>query len=61
MVGVALKDPQPSHTRVLVIGGGPAGSYCASVLARDDIEVTVLEASRFPRYVYFNLPDMLTN
>ncbi|KAF9032162.1 FAD/NAD(P)-binding domain-containing protein [Hymenopellis radicata] len=47
---VQAPAPLPSHTRVLVIGGGPAGSYCASVLARDDIEVTVLEASRFPRY-----------
>ncbi|KAF7362166.1 hypothetical protein MVEN_00562700 [Mycena venus] len=30
--------------------GGPAGSYAASVLAREGISVTVLEASKFPRY-----------
>ncbi|KAJ7072617.1 FAD binding domain-containing protein [Mycena amicta] len=40
----------PKHARVLIIGGGPAGSYAASVLAREGISVTVLEADRFPRY-----------
>ncbi|KZV90643.1 FAD/NAD(P)-binding domain-containing protein [Exidia glandulosa HHB12029] len=40
----------PTKTTVLVIGGGPAGSYAASVLARHNIEVTVLEAAKFPRY-----------
>ncbi|KAJ2923818.1 hypothetical protein H1R20_g13275, partial [Candolleomyces eurysporus] len=37
-------------TKVLVIGGGPGGSYAASVLAREGIEVTLLEATKFPRY-----------
>ncbi|MDP3705099.1 MAG: NAD(P)/FAD-dependent oxidoreductase [Legionellaceae bacterium] len=38
------------HTRVLIIGGGPAGSIAASLLARENIEVTILEKSKFPRY-----------
>ncbi|KAJ7287278.1 FAD binding domain-containing protein [Mycena rebaudengoi] len=40
----------PQHSQVLVIGGGPAGSYSASVLAREGISVTILEAAKFPRY-----------
>lgn len=43
------KSLQPSHTTVLVIGGGPGGSYSASVLAREKIDVTVVEAAQFPR------------
>ena len=31
-------------------GGGPAGSYAASALAREGFEVTVVEAAKFPRY-----------
>ncbi|KAF8147454.1 hypothetical protein K438DRAFT_2090254 [Mycena galopus ATCC 62051] len=41
----------PSHTRVLVVGGGPGGSYAAAVLARDGIDVVLLEASRFPSMI----------
>ncbi|KAF8155547.1 hypothetical protein B0H34DRAFT_713738 [Crassisporium funariophilum] len=40
----------PAKTKVLVVGGGPAGSYAASVLARRNIDVTILEAAKFPRY-----------
>lgn len=34
---------------VLVIGGGPAGSTCGSLLARRGYGVTVLEQAKFPR------------
>jgi 2-polyprenyl-6-methoxyphenol hydroxylase-like FAD-dependent oxidoreductase len=47
----------PSQCTVLVIGGGPAGSYCASALAREGIETVLLEAEKFPRSV----PDILRN
>lgn len=37
-------------TRILVVGGGPAGSTAAGLLARQGFEVTLLERDRFPRY-----------
>ncbi|KAK0226141.1 FAD binding domain-containing protein [Armillaria fumosa] len=40
----------PKHVDVLVIGGGPGGSYAAATLAREGLEVAVFEASKFPRY-----------
>lgn len=39
----------PETCAVLVIGGGPGGSYAASVLAREGIDVVLLEADVFPR------------
>lgn len=45
----------PEETTVLVVGGGPAGSYSACALAREGINTVVLEADIFPRYVYWNL------
>ncbi|KAJ5659678.1 FAD/NAD(P)-binding domain-containing protein [Penicillium longicatenatum] len=40
----------PEQTSVLVVGGGPAGSYAAAVLAREGINTVLLEADLFPRY-----------
>lgn len=40
----------PKATRVLIIGGGPAGATAASFLARDGIAVTLIEREVFPRY-----------
>ncbi|KAG1850803.1 putative halogenase [Suillus subalutaceus] len=40
----------PTSTQILVVGGGPAGSYAAAALAREGFEVTLLEAVKFPRY-----------
>ncbi|KAH8585720.1 non-heme halogenase [Bisporella sp. PMI_857] len=38
----------PTETTVLVVGGGPGGSYAASALAREGINVCLLEAEVFP-------------
>ncbi|PWY66753.1 FAD/NAD(P)-binding domain-containing protein [Aspergillus heteromorphus CBS 117.55] len=40
----------PANCTVLVVGGGPAGSYTASVLAREGIDTVLLESEAFPRY-----------
>ncbi|MEU6223672.1 NAD(P)/FAD-dependent oxidoreductase [Streptomyces sp. NPDC047042] len=37
-------------TQILVIGGGPAGSTAAGLLAKEGFEVTLLERDKFPRY-----------
>lgn len=42
--------PPSVRTRVLILGGGPAGSTAASLLARDGIGVTLIEREVFPRY-----------
>ena len=39
----------PTETTVLVIGGGPGGSYTASALVREGVSCVVLEADKFPR------------
>jgi len=38
------------QTDVLVIGGGPAGSTAATLLAKEGLQVLVVERERFPRY-----------
>ena len=39
----------PASCTVLVVGGGPGGSYTAAPLAREGIDVVLLEADKFPR------------
>ncbi|KAF5387396.1 hypothetical protein D9757_005783 [Collybiopsis confluens] len=40
----------PEKSTVLVIGGGPGGSYAAAALVREGHQVVVLEAAKHPRY-----------
>lgn len=40
----------PNKTKVLVIGGGPAGAMSGILLAREGVDVTVCERDKFPRY-----------
>ena len=40
----------PSETDVIVIGGGPAGSTCSTLLAQQGVRVQLFERERFPRF-----------
>jgi flavin-dependent dehydrogenase len=42
--------PRATRPHVLVIGGGPAGSTAAAVLAANGASVTLVEKERFPRH-----------
>src|ERR1700743_1382918 len=42
--------PIPEKTTVLVVGGGPGGSYGATALAREGVDVVLLEGDKHPRY-----------
>ena len=40
----------PEKCTVLVVGGGPGGSYAAAALAREGVDTVLLEAVPFHRY-----------
>lgn len=42
----------PQSCTVLVAGGGPGGSYTAAALAREGVDVVLLEADSHPRYEF---------
>lgn len=46
----ALSGPAGNHCDVLVIGGGPAGSTAATLLAQKGHRVTLLEKAHHPRF-----------
>src|ERR1043166_5170141 len=47
----ATSRPVPAKADVVVIGGGPAGSTAANLLAQKGYEVVLLDKARHPRLV----------
>ncbi|HEX9359474.1 MAG TPA: tryptophan 7-halogenase [Streptosporangiaceae bacterium] len=45
-----MHSASPEELDVLVIGGGPAGSTLAALVAMQGHRVLILEKERFPRY-----------
>ncbi len=43
-------DRLPQHCEVAVVGGGPSGACAAHTLARDGVDVVLLERDMLPRY-----------
>ncbi len=43
-------DPLPELCDVIVVGGGPAGTTCAHLLAKAGFDVVLLERARHPRF-----------
>ena len=47
-----IQAAQPDHTRphVIVIGGGPSGTTCSTLIAQKGYKVKLFEREHFPRY-----------
>src|SRR6187549_4042302 len=45
-----MADGTGSMVDVVVIGGGPAGSTCSTLLAQQGVRVQLFERERFPRF-----------
>src|SRR6185503_7461189 len=47
---LCFKMSEPTDYEVIIVGGGPAGSTAAAILAEHGHRVLVLEREQFPRY-----------
>ena len=45
-----LNGGPPNSCEVAIVGSGPAGSSAALALAREGVQVTILEKESLPRY-----------